>query len=46
MAVRSHLHACERMEERSKRFSTKQVEAYAVQEEAEWLVITVIVRYF
>ncbi len=31
---------------RGKRYRTKQVEAYAVQEEGEWLVITVIVRYF
>lgn len=29
-----------------KRYRMKQVEAYAVQEEGEWLVITVIVRYF
>lgn len=27
-------------------YSTKQVEAYAVEGEEEWLVITVIVKYF
>ena len=27
-------------------YRTKQVEAYAVQEGADWLVITVITRYF
>ncbi len=31
---------------RGKRYRTKQVEVYAVQEENEWLVITVIARYF
>ncbi|MCS6903534.1 MAG: hypothetical protein NZO41_04590 [Candidatus Bipolaricaulota bacterium] len=31
---------------RSKTYSTKQVEAYAVQEADGWLVITVITRYF
>jgi len=31
---------------RGKDFNTKQVEAYAVQEGADWLVITVIARYF
>ncbi len=31
---------------RSRHYGTKQVEAYAVQEELDWLVITVIVRYF
>lgn len=31
---------------RGKQYSTKQVEAYAVQEGGDWLVITVIVRYF
>lgn len=30
---------------RGRRYTTKQVEAYAVEEEG-WLVITVIVRYF
>jgi hypothetical protein len=30
---------------RSRRYATKQVEAYAVEEDG-WLVITVIVRYF
>jgi hypothetical protein len=30
---------------RGRRYATKQVEAYAVEEEG-WLVITVIVRYF
>jgi hypothetical protein len=83
MAVRFHLHARERMEERGaaedevratvergeqfpakfgrigfrrnfpfdsewrgRHYGTKQVEAYAVQEGLDWLVITVIVRYF
>jgi len=27
-------------------YKTKQVEAYAVQEDGDWLVITVIARYF
>ena len=27
-------------------YRTKQIEAYAVQEGADWLVITVITRYF
>ena len=31
---------------RSKPYATKQVEVYAVREGADWLVITVIVRYF
>jgi len=31
---------------RSHRYGTKQVEAYAVKEGADWLVITVVVRYF
>ncbi|MDO9529516.1 MAG: DUF4258 domain-containing protein [Syntrophales bacterium] len=31
---------------RGKYCSTKQVEAYAVQEGSSWLVITVITRYF
>jgi hypothetical protein len=29
-----------------RQYSTKQVEAYAVQEGSDWLVITVITRYF
>lgn len=31
---------------RGKHFHTKQVEAYVVREELDWLVITVITRYF
>ena len=31
---------------RGKRHSTKQIEAYAVKEGADWLVITVITRFF
>jgi len=31
---------------RGKDYSTKQVEAYAVEEDGDWLVITVITRYF
>jgi hypothetical protein len=31
---------------RGRHYHTKQVEAYAVQEGADWLVITVITRYF
>ena len=31
---------------RGRPYRTKQVEAYAVQEGADWLVITVITRYF
>ena len=31
---------------RGKKYSTKQVEAYAVQEQNRWLVVTVIVKYF
>ena len=31
---------------RGKQFNTKQVEAYAVQEGTDWLVITVLTRYF
>lgn len=31
---------------RDEYYSTKQVEAYAVREEGDWLVITVITRYF
>lgn len=29
-----------------RKYATKQVEAYAVEEEAGWLVITVVVRFF
>lgn len=31
---------------RGKRYATKQVEAYAVREQDDWLVITVITRFF
>ncbi|MBI4714690.1 MAG: hypothetical protein HY760_01870 [Nitrospirae bacterium] len=31
---------------RGKRYVTKQIEAFAVKEGQEWLVITVITRYF
>ncbi len=31
---------------RGKYYRTKQVEVYAVREDTEWLVITVITRYF
>jgi hypothetical protein len=31
---------------RRRRYRTKQIEAYAVEEDGEWLVITVIVKYF
>ncbi len=31
---------------RGKRYGTKQLEAFAVREGVDWLVITVIVRYF
>ncbi len=31
---------------RGKRYNTKQVEAYAVQENTDWVVVTVITRYF
>lgn len=31
---------------RGKRYTTKQVEVYAVQENEEWLVITVLVKFF
>ena len=31
---------------RGRHYRTKQIEAYAVQEGADWLVITVITRYF
>ena len=30
---------------RGRRYTTKQIEAYAVEEDGEWLVITVIVKY-
>jgi hypothetical protein len=83
MAIRLHLHARDRMEERGateeevratveqgesfpakfgrtgfrrnfrfdqnrygRHYHTKQIEAYAVQEGTDWLVITVITRYF
>jgi hypothetical protein len=31
---------------RGKRYRTKQIEAFAVEEESVWLVITVLVKYF
>jgi hypothetical protein len=31
---------------RGKRYGTKQIEAFAVEEGGHWLVITVVVRYF
>lgn len=31
---------------RGRRYSTKQVDAFAVEEEDGWLVITVVVKYF
>jgi hypothetical protein len=31
---------------RGKRYRTKQIEAFAVKEESDWLVITVVVKYF
>jgi hypothetical protein len=31
---------------RGRRYANKQVEAYAVEEDGDWLVITVITRYF
>jgi hypothetical protein len=31
---------------RGRRYQTKQIEAFAVQEEGDWLVITVLVKYF
>ena len=31
---------------RGRHYRTKQVEAYAVQEGADWLIITVVTRYF
>ena len=31
---------------RRRRYRTKQIEAYAVEESSGWLVITVIVKYF
>ncbi len=33
-------------ERRSRRYGTKQIEVYAVEEPDGWLVITMIVRYF
>jgi hypothetical protein len=30
----------------ARRYQTKQVEAYAVAEDGDWLVITVVVKYF
>ncbi len=33
-------------ERNGRRYSTKQVEAYAVEEEGGWLVITVVVKFF
>jgi hypothetical protein len=31
---------------RGRQYAIKQIEAYAVEEDGDWLVITVIVRYF
>jgi hypothetical protein len=31
---------------RGRRYATKQIEAFAIQEGEDWLVITVIVKYF
>ena len=31
---------------RGRLYTTKQIEAYAVEEEGDWLVITVVVKYF
>ena len=31
---------------RNRTFDTKQIEAYAVEEDGEWLVITVLVKFF
>jgi hypothetical protein len=31
---------------RGRCYETKQIEAYAVQEDGDWLVITVLVKYF
>lgn len=31
---------------RSKHYATKQIEAYAAKEGKDWLVITVVIRYF
>lgn len=31
---------------RGKYYKNKQLEAYAVQEDAEWIVVTIITRYF
>jgi hypothetical protein len=36
---------CDR-EWRGRQYHTKQIEAYAVQEGTDWLVITIITRYF
>lgn len=30
----------------NKQYTTKQVEVYAVKEESDWIVVTVITRYF
>lgn len=43
MAIVIHPHARERMEERG---ATEQVEVYGVEEESDFIVITVVVRYF
>jgi hypothetical protein len=44
MGFRRHLQFDQ--EWRGRHYRTKQIEAYAVQEDADWLVITVIRRYF
>ncbi len=31
---------------RGRRYRTKQIEAFAVEEGSDWLVITVVVKYF
>ena len=31
---------------RGKQYATKQIEAYAVKEDKDWLVITIVTRYF
>ena len=31
---------------RGRWYTTKQIEAYAVEEEGDWLIITVVVKYF
>jgi hypothetical protein len=33
-------------EHRGKTYNNKQIEAYAVQEDSDWLVITVIIKYY